>query len=347
VSEEVLINVALGETRVALVDNGVLQEVYLERTGRKGIVGNIYRGQVARVLPGMQAAFVEIGLQRAAFIHVSDIALVRDVESEEQPSGDYPDISTLLREGERITVQVTKDPLGTKGARLTTNLSVSSRYLVYMPNTGHIGISQKIENEEERIRLKSLVEQCRQDEGGIPGGFIARTVAEGVDGTEILKDIRFLTRLWDELFDKVQNERPVGIIYEDLPLYLRTMRDLVRPQVEKVRIDSKLEYERLLRFTEDYEPNARNLIEYYDGDRPIFDLYSINDEIEKALSTMVQLKSGGSIVLEQTEAMTTIDVNTGGFVGHRNQEETIYKTGGSGCNCPSAQVAKSGRYYHY
>jgi len=308
VSEEILINVAPMETRVALVDNGVLQEVYLERTRRRGMVGNIYSGKVTRVLPGMQAAFIDIGLDKAGFMHANDM------------TGNKV-------EGDPVIVQVIKDPLGSKGPRLTMQLSVSSRYLVYVPDSAHVGISQRIEQEEERERLRQLVVDCAQEEK-LPetSGFIVRTVAEGVSRDELWRDVRFLSRLWHDLQVRIKSASGQGIIHEDIPLYLRTMRDLVRPSVERVRIDSEKEYQRLLKFTEAYEPNARNLIEFYQGDRPIFDLYSVEDEIEKALSTNVQLKSGGHLVIEQNEAMTTVDVNTGGYVGHRNLEETIYKT---------------------
>jgi len=308
VSEEILINVAPMETRVALVDNGVLQEVYLERTRRRGMVGNIYSGKVSRVLPGMQAAFIDIGLDKAGFIHANDM------------TGNKV-------EGDPVIVQVIKDPLGSKGPRLTMQLSVSSRYLVYVPDSGHIGISQRIELEEERERLRELVSDCAEEEK-LPEscGFIVRTVAEGVSRDELLRDVRFLSRLWRDLQVRIGAVDGQGILHEDIPLYLRTMRDLVRPSVERVRIDSDKEYQRLLKFTEAYEPNARNLIEFYQGDRPVFDLYGVEDEIEKALSSTVQLKSGGHLVIEQNEAMTTVDVNTGGYVGRRNLEETIYKT---------------------
>jgi len=322
-SEEILINVAPMETRVALIDNGVLQEVYLERLQNKGIVGNIYRGKVARVMPGMNAAFVDIGLDKAAFIHASDISSIRAAEpikKEEVP------ISSLLKEGDPLVVQVIKDPLGTKGARLTTDLSVSSRYLVYMPHTKHIGISQRIENEAERERLHQIVEAgIVQEKLGDSCGFIVRTVADGASQEDLLKDVRFLARLWNNLKSRLETVSTIGVIHEDLPLYLRTMRDLVKPSIERVRIDSEQEYQRLLRFSEEYDSRP-NFIEFYRGERPIFDLYSIDDEIEKALDTRVQLKSGGYIILEQTEAMITIDVNTGAFLGNRNLEETIYKT---------------------
>lgn len=326
-SEEILINVAPMETRVALIDNGVLQEVYLERFQSKGIVGNIYRGKVARVMPGMQAAFVEIGLDRTAFIHVSDMIADKQAgNGHSVKAGEEPQISSLLKEGDPLVVQVIKDPLGTKGARLTTNLSVSSRYLVYMPHTKHIGISQRIEQDAERERLRQLVESgIREEQLSKDCGFIVRTVADGVSAEDLLKDIRFLVRLWNNLETTMANSLAIGVIHEDLPLYLRTMRDLVKPGIERVRIDSEQEYQRLLRFSEAYDSRS-NFIEHYQGERPILDLYGIDDEIEKALGTNVQLKSGGYIIIEQTEAMTTIDVNTGAFLGNRNQEETIYKT---------------------
>jgi ribonuclease G len=324
-SEEILINVAPMETRVALIDNGVLQEVYLERFQSKGLVGNIYCGKVARVMPGMQAAFVDIGLDRAAFIHVSDMTDAKKAANSDSRVEDVA-VNSLVKEGDSLVVQVIKDPIGSKGARLTMQLSVSSRYLVFMPNAHHIGISQRIESEEERQRLYRLVEESmRQEPLSKGGGFIVRTVAEGASQEEILRDVSFLARLWKYLEDRMRVTSAVGVIHEDLPLYLRTMRDLVKPGIERVRIDSEQEYQRLLKFSEAYDPRS-NFIEYYQGERPIFDLYGIEDEIGKALETDVQLKSGGHIILEQTEAMTTVDVNTGAFLGHRNLEETIYKT---------------------
>ncbi|MCB1616587.1 MAG: ribonuclease G, partial [Pseudomonadales bacterium] len=329
-SEEILINVAPLETRVALLDNGVLQEIYLERSRKRGLVGNIYKGKISRVLPGMQAAFIDIGLDRAAFIHASDIAALPPYEQEKPPNTELPDIRTLIKEGDSLVVQVVKDPIGSKGAKLTTHLSVSSRFLVYMPKTSHIGISQRIEDENERLRLRQLLQQCIDDEfrdaGGVSGGFIIRTVAEGATIDDLVRDVRFLVHLWADLERDIVRARPMQIVYEDLALYLRTMRDLVKPSVEKVRIDSATEFERLRKFTADYEPRAHDLVEHYDGARPIFDLYAIDDEIDKALGNRVELKSGGYLVIDQTEAMTTVDVNTGAFVGSHNQDETIFKT---------------------
>ncbi len=317
-SEEILINLTPMETRVALVENGVLQEVYIERTRRRGMVGNIYKGKVVRVLPGMQAAFVDIGLERAAFIHVAEVART-DVEHPE-----LPPISQLLHEGQSLVVQVTKDPIGTKGARLTTHLSLPSRYLVYMPDTHHIGVSQRIEQEQERERLKALINE-HWDEND-PGGFILRTAAEGVGAEEILADIQFLKRVWQAVKRRIERDQGITCVYEDLPLFMRSMRDFVRPEIEKIRIDSRENFNKLLDFVSEFVPQLQDKVEYYPGERPIFDLYSVEDEIQKALTRRVQLKSGGYLVIDQTEAMTTIDVNTGGFVGHRNLEETIFKT---------------------
>lgn len=325
-SEEILINVAPTETRVALVDNGMLQEVYIERTQRKGFVGNIYKGKVVRVLPGMQAAFVDIGLERAGFIHAADIAPL-DEEGMEERNSEVADIRAIVREGQSLVVQVTKDPIGTKGARLTTHLSVSARYLVYMPYTRHVGISTRIEDEDERERLRNLVSEAVASLGeGYDGGFIVRTVAEGACENELKQDIPFLYKLWGDLEETIKSAPTPSVIYEDLPLFMRTLRDLAKPHLEKIRIDSREAYVKMVQFSEQYSPEIRALIEHYPGERPLFDLYGVEDEIQKALNKKVQLKSGGYLIIEQTEAMTTVDVNTGAFVGHRNLEETIFKT---------------------
>jgi ribonuclease G len=326
VSEEILANITPTETRVAVVENGMLQEVYIERSAAKGIAGNIYKGKVVRVLPGMQAAFVEIGLDRTGFIHASDIVAV-DKEGVEQRTTEAADIRSMVWEGQSLIVQVVKDPIGSKGARLTTHLSVPSRYLVYMPHTQHIGISQRIEDEAERNRLRQLVEDCiEREQMDQTGGFILRTAAENVGEDELLADIKYFKRLWAALERKMKERKAPAIIYEDLPLYMRTMRDLVRPKMEKIRVDSRESYQNVLQFAEDYIPELIDRIEYYPGERPIFDLYGVEDEIQKALGRKVALKSGGYLIIDQTEAMTTIDVNTGGFVGRRNLEETIFKT---------------------
>lgn len=324
-SEEILINVTPRETRVAIVENGVLNEIFIERASRRGIVGNIYLGRVSRVLPGMQAAFVDINLERTAFLHASDIVPRQPVNGN---GGEKPDvvedIQKLVHQGQDLLVQVVKDPLGTKGARLTTHLSVAARFLVFMPGEVHIGVSQKIEGEDERQRLRDLVIRLSEEFG--QGGYIVRTVAEGVSEQELRSDMVFLHKLWTELKERASNSEPGTLIHEDLPLAMRTMRDQVDVGIEKVRIDSRENYEKAKRFAEKFIPETASRIEYYPGERPIFDLYNIEDEIQKALANKVQLKSGGYLIIDQTEAMTTIDVNTGAFVGHRNLEETIFKT---------------------
>jgi len=347
-SEEILINVTPQETRVAVVENGVLQEIYIERSQKLGLVGNIFKGTVSRVLPGMQAAFIDIGLQRTGFLHTSDIVTETDTSlTSEDGSGQQPAIETLLHEGQEILVQVVKDPLGSKGARLTTRLSIPLRYLVFVPDYQHIGISQRIENETERERLRNLILSydaenialAANDNTNVTsinttneqiqlskGGFIVRTAAEGIADDEIFRDIEFLHKLWDSVVVRSENTYPPGVIYEDLPLVMRTMRDLVHANIERVRIDSKETYKRVMEFSKKFIPEFLGRIEYYKGEHPILDLYSVEDEIQKALGKKVQLKSGGHIIIDQTEAMTTIDVNTGAFVGRRNLEETIYKT---------------------
>jgi len=328
-SEEILVNASPTETRVALVENGMLQEVHIERTQRRGYVGNIFKGKVVRVLPGMQAAFVEIGLDRAGFIHAQDIAVL-DVEGMEDRNAAVADIREIVREGQSLVVQVVKDPIGTKGARLTTHLSISGRYLVYMPQTRHIGISARIDKEDERKRLKSLVEgsMAALSQPGDPcvGGFIIRTVAEGAGDEELCADIPFLYRLWGEIEERIKQAQPRSAVHEDLPLFMRTLRDLVKPYIEKVRVDSREVLGKMQSFSERYAPEIKERLEHYPGERPLFELYGVEDEIQKALDKKVELKSGGYLIIEQTEAMITVDVNTGAFVGHRNLEETIFKT---------------------
>ncbi|MBF8268521.1 MAG: RNAse G [Gammaproteobacteria bacterium] len=349
-SEEILINVTPQETRVAVVENGVLQEVYIERTMKLGLLGKIFKGRVSRILPGMQAAFIDVGMERTGFLHMADIVDPYVENDPEQPSKEAHEtsIESILTESQNILVQVIKDPLGSKGARLTTRLSIPSRYLVFIPDYPTIGISQRIENEDERTRLKQIILQylspamkqiavgdsnnvllhATLNESALlqKGGFIVRTAAEGIKPAELQKDIGFLYKLWDSIYARAQTCVAPAIVYEDIPLALRVMRDLVHSEVEKIRIDSNETYQRLREFAGKYIPELQNRIEHYTGERPLLDLYSVEDEIQKALNRKVQLKSGGHLVIDQTEAMTTIDVNTGGFVGHRNLEETIYKT---------------------
>ncbi len=322
-SEEILINVTPTETRVAVVENGMLQEVSLERNSHLGYLGNIYKGTVSRVLPGMQAAFIEIGLDRTAFLHASDIyrASLEQALEELPPE---PSITSLVREGESVVVQVIKDPLGTKGARLTTNLSIPSRFLVLLPESETLAVSVRIEDEKERSRLKGLLATMREHKG--QHGYIVRTNAENINEFALSADMSYLAKIWESITEKTRTSKPGDCIYEDLSLPLRALRDHMHEDVEKVRIDSAEEFERLKEFTAKFLPEWAQRIELYCAERPIFDLYGIEDEIERALSRTTPLKSGGHLVIDQTEAMTTIDVNTGAFVGHRTLEETIYKT---------------------
>lgn len=321
---EILINVTPHETRVAVVENGVLQDVFIERVHKRGLVGNIYKGRVARVLPGMQAAFVEIGLDRAAFLHASDILPDAKIGEEGKVRTPPEAISELLTEGQEILVQVVKDPLGTKGARLTMQIAIPSRYVVFVPYTQHIGVSHRLEDVAERQRLKDIVNAIVPQEGG--GGYILRTAAEGISEEELRADMEFLRKLWQSVEERARSEPPGALIHEDLPLVLRTLRDLVRAEIEKLRIDSRETCQKVIAFAEKFMPEMVPRIEHYPGERPVFDLYGVEDEIQKALERRVPLKSGGYLIIDQTEAMTTIDVNTGAFVGHRNLEETIFKT---------------------
>ncbi|MHB8415807.1 MAG: ribonuclease G [Acidiferrobacteraceae bacterium] len=313
-SEEILINVTPQETRVAVVENGVLQEVHIERALTRGIVGNIYCGRVDRILPGMQAAFIDIGLDKSAFLQLAD---VRHISGNGYRPGP-------LHEGQAVVVQVIKDPLGSKGARLTTHITLPARYLVYMPFNRHIGVSQKIGDDMERERLKSALKLLIGDDD--EGGYILRTVAEKVSEEELRKDIIYLRRLWSVVKERIETAAPRSTVHEDLSLAVRAMRDLIRDQVERVRIDSRESFARAKEFAREFVPEGESRIEYYPGERPIFDLYSVEDEIGKALDRRVPLKSGGSVIIDQTEAMTTVDVNTGTYVGRKNLEETLFKT---------------------
>ncbi|MCR4333327.1 MAG: ribonuclease G, partial [Sulfuricaulis sp.] len=288
----------------------------------RGIVGNVYKGKVVRILPGMQAAFVDVGLERTAFLHASDIRVSSTAES---GTGVSPPINELLQDGQEIVVQVVKDPIGTKGARLTMQITLPARYLVFLPYSKHIGISQKIGDEATRERLRTLV-QSAMPEGAEEGGYILRTLAENAAGEEIETDIRYLRRVWAACQERICTAAVRSLIHEDLPLALRAMRDLVRGNVEKIRIDSREIFVKARDFGIEFIPEVADRIEHYPGERPIFDLYSVEDEIQKALDRKVMLKSGGYLVLDQTEAMTTIDVNTGAYVGRHNLEETLFKT---------------------
>jgi len=410
-SVELLVNVTPQETRVAVIENGMLQEVFVERARKRGLVGNIYKGRVMRVLPGMQASFVDIGLERAAFLHASDClssggrtpvgaalldppgdpaAPARAAASAPPGTADPPrnraletapeSIAELLSEGQTVLVQVVKDPLGTKGARLTMHISIPSCYLVFVPYGRGVGISQRIEEPSERERLKTIVndltargarsaapvlsvgrgaelawaEQEGRNLGKLAvvtsveagaratrveirpevrtppplqgGGYIVRTAAESVDSEKLAGEVRFLGRLWSSITRAARNTGVPGLVHEELPLVVRTLRELAGTEIEKVRIDSRETYRRVLDFTEAFTPELEPRVQHYPGERPVFDLYGVEDELQKALERRVDLKSGGYLIIDQTEAMTTIDVNTGAYVGRRNLDETIFKT---------------------
>ncbi|MDA0679464.1 MAG: ribonuclease G [Proteobacteria bacterium] len=322
--EEILINVTPREVRAALLENGVLQEVLVERAARRGLISNIYKGKVLRVLPGMQAAFVDIGLERTAFLHASDIARTR-ASNNSDTDEPVPDIRELIREQQDVLVQVVKDPLGTKGARLTTFMTLPSRFLVLLPMGSGVGISARIENEDERDRLRSELTDILSADEGI-GGVIVRTAAEGASRDAMQADLTFLRKLWGAVQLECSNASVKSLVHEDLPLPLRVLRDMVTSDVERIRVDSAPAFERMQSFTERFLPELTPILELYTSRRPIFDLHGTEDEIKKALGRSISLKSGGYVIIDQTEAMTTIDVNTGAYVGHRNLEETIYRT---------------------
>jgi len=330
VSIEILVNVAPRETRAAILESGVVQEVQIERTSRRGLVSNLYKGRVSRVLPGMQAAFVEIGLERTAFLHAADIAqsastdtLVNSAPAQLPP---VEDIRRLVNCGDDILVQVIKDPIGTKGARLTTFIALPSRYLVYMPRGEGIGVSARIEDEPERARLKTLLTQFSTAGPGADGGYIVRTAAQGASPENLHEDMTYLAKLWEHVRTRAAEVPAGSVVHEDLPLTLRVLRDELARGVTRVLVDSPREHERMLAFAAAFMPQGAPAIELHNGARPIFDLNGVEEEIAKALDRKVPLKSGGHLVIDQTEAMTTIDVNTGAYVGHRNLEETIFRT---------------------
>src|SRR4051794_6486972 len=342
----IVINADGPETRVALVEDGFLGELYIERKRERGIAGNIYKGRVERVLPGMQAAFVNIGLEKSAYLHVSDVRgtpddLKRLMSSESNRAGDDEDedadaargggggarIEDLLKEGQEIVVQVTKEPISTKGARTTRYTSLPGRHLVFMPTVDHIGISRRIASDKERRRLREIVDSMRP----AGSGFIVRTVADGVSERELRSDMEFLIKLWNEVVRRAEGGRCPALIYNDLDLLLRTVRDLFTADVEKLIIDSRPEYDRVKKFIAAFMPDFSGHIELYDGTDPIFDGYGIEVEIDRALERKVWLKSGGYLIIDQGEALTSIDVNTGKFVGKRNLEETITKTNMEAC----------------
>jgi ribonuclease G len=324
-TEEILINVTPQETRVAVIEHGVTQELHIERISARGLVGNVYMGKVARVLPGMQSAFIDIGGERAAFLHVADIWGNRHNGAPSTP------IEKLLSEGQNLMVQVVKDPLGTKGARLSTQISMAGRFLVYLPQESHIGISQRIEDEEERLHLREKLQQLLHPEE--KGGFIIRTMAETASDRELTLDIEYLRKLWQGIQDKARTAASLTPLYQDLNLSLRVLRDFVHDETARILIDSRETFQSMCEFAQEFIHAVAQRLEHYQGERPLFDLYGVEDEIEKALARRVDLKSGGYLIIDQTEALTTVDVNTGGFVGGRSFDDTIFKT-----NLEAAQV---------
>ena len=317
-SIEFLLNFTPQEVRVAIVEQGVVQELHVERPASRGIVGNIYLGRVVRVLPGMQSAFIDIGLERTAFLHVADIW------SELQNGDPARPIERILTEGQDITVQVLKDPIGTKGARLSTQVSLAGRLLVYLPQDRHIGISQRIGDEGEREQLRERLGNLVPEEES--GGFIVRTMAENASDEELTADIAYLRKLWAEITHAATGVQAPRLLHEDLNLAQRTLRDQVTDDTARIRIDSRENYEKLRAFAAEYTPKVLPLLESYNSDRPLFELYNVEGEVQKALARRVDLKSGGYLIIDQTEALTTVDVNTGGFVGARNFDDTIFKT---------------------
>ncbi|HXG58059.1 MAG TPA: Rne/Rng family ribonuclease [Thermoanaerobaculia bacterium] len=332
-SREIVINATRHESRIAVLDEGQVVELWVERTRHRTIVGNIYKGRVTKVLPGMQSAFVDLGLERDAFLYVSDV--IEDLEEYEseapdelqlddvaQPHRSEASISDLLREGQEIVVQVSKDTIAGKGARITSHITLPGRFLVYMPTVNHIGVSRRIENEEERARLKEILERIRSGSGG----FIVRTAGEGRDEEEFVADMRYLTGLWEQIRRRAEKASAPALIHHELDLVLRTIRDVLSPEFKSVWVDSVEQYQRIVEFLDHIQPALVPRVRLYRRDEPIFDEFGIEAEIAKALKSKVWLKSGGYIVINQTEALVAIDVNTGKYVGRKNLEETVFRT---------------------
>ena len=323
--EDILINWSPQETRVAIVESGAVQELHVERALERGLVGNVYLGRVARVLPGMQSAFIDIGLERAAFLHVADV-WHRPQEGESlsvarSTQAQIP-IERQVFEGQALTVQVIKDPIGSKGARLSTQISIAGRLLVFLPQDDHVGVSQKIPS-TQRDELRTRLQELTQREGG---GFILRTNGEDASNEALSDDIRYLRKAWQRIKDAAVRQPPMTLLHQDLNLLQRVLRDMVGESTQTIRVDSREQFDALMAFGQEFMPAAAQKLQHYKGERPIFDLFSIDEEIAKALGRRVDLKSGGYLIIDQTEALTTVDVNTGGFVGARNFDDTIFKT---------------------
>lgn len=331
-AQEIVINITPQETRVAVLEQGVAQELHVERNSSLGIVGNIYRGKVCRVLPGMQSAFVEIGLQRAAFLHAADIM---ECHSHDERASERP-IQEVLREGQSVIVQVIKEPIGTKGARLTTEISIAGRFLVFLPHQDHIGVSQRIEDEDERELLRNRLIGLLPEQRS--GGFIIRTMSESATDGELLADIEYLQKVWAKIQLDSQRATERSLIFYDLSLPKRMMRDVVNDSTTSVIVDSKEMYACLKEFAELYVAKALKPLKHYQGERPIFDFYNIEKEFDLALARKVDLKSGGYLIVDQTEALTTVDVNTGSFVSGKNLSDTIFKTNLEAAQCIARQL---------
>jgi ribonuclease G len=323
--EDILINWSPQETRVAVVENGAVQELHVERTLERGLVGNVYLGKVARVLPGMQSAFIDIGLERAAFLHVADVwhrpAEGETISASRAAQALVP-IERQIFEGQALTVQVIKDPIGSKGARLSTQISIAGRLLVFLPQDDHVGVSQKIPS-AQRDELRTRLQVLTGPEGG---GFILRTNGEDATDVELSEDIGYLRKAWDRIKNASVRLPPTSLLHQDLNLLQRVLRDMVSDATQTIRVDSREQFEALKAFGLEFMPAAADKLQHYKGERPIFDLYAIDEEIARALGRRVDLKSGGYLIVDQTEALTTVDVNTGGFVGARNFDDTIFKT---------------------
>ncbi|MBU0674550.1 MAG: Rne/Rng family ribonuclease [Proteobacteria bacterium] len=341
---DLIVNATPFEISIALVEYGTLVEYYLERPAEKGLISNIYKGRVKRVLPGMQAAFVDVGLERTGFLYVDDVMVPRNGDSQSvadcallvDEEGCCSGVTTeslprripglhieeLLVEGQEILVQICKDPIGTKGARLTCNITLPCRNVVFMPMTNHIGISRKIEDEETREKLKSIIEELRPADSG----FIVRTVGENASREELEADMEFLLHLWDEVKDSAGKAQVPSLVYEDLDITLRMVRDIFSPEVDRLIVDNEQVYNRILKFVETFAPHLRDRVVHYKEDTPVFDIYGLEMDVNRALDQKIWLRCGGYIIIENTEALTVIDVNTGRYVGKNDLEETIFKT---------------------
>ncbi len=323
-AEELLINVNPFETRVAMVAHGLLQEVHIARSAGYSVTSNIYLGRVERIVPGMQAAFVDIGLARPGFLHARDIESPRILQNDPDEPRAKIDIRSLLHEGQTVLVQVEKDPIGTKGARLSTQLAVASKYLVLMPNETHVGISQRIDEEAERERLRDSLFAIKE-EMDFSCGIIARTAAEGRDADTLSSDLKLLRRIWERISARSQGASVPSLVFEELPLHTRMVRDLAGRETDQILIDDRITYERIHGYVDEFIPDYLDRLQFYDEKRPLFERHGVEDELSRALAAKVTLKSGGTLVIEQTEAMISIDVNTGGFLGGHSLEETVFR----------------------